>query len=432
MSPSFADRLLPVLDEVALEFGTPFHIYDEAGYEATCADYRKAFAGTPFQEYFAVKGLPNPRLLKLITKHGFGLDTSSLPELAIAAETGVSGHDICFTSNNTTDAELLAALDAGALITVDDVAILRRLIRLGELPPVVVLRVHPAAAGDTGVDSRLGDAESSKFGIPAEQITEAAAAALAAGAQQVGLHMMLGSGLMSPGPFLRTLDTLLDLGDRIHRHTSTSLHSVNLGGGIGIPYRPGEPAFDLAGLGREAVRRLETWESGAPGRSRPRLHLECGRSVTGPHGVLVTRVLNRMSKARELIGVDAGMSALMRPAMYGAYHHVSVPFPRTEAVEVVDVVGSLCENNDKFATGRELPRADEGDLILVHDTGAHAHSMGFTYNGRLRPQELLLRTDGAVELVRRAETTEDYLATTRVQPQSFSPSCSVPGRQRTA
>ncbi|GIG87879.1 diaminopimelate decarboxylase [Plantactinospora endophytica] len=412
MSPSFAARFEPIARDVAEHFGTPFHIYDERGIEETCAAFNDAFAGTGYREFFAVKALPNPAVLAVVARYGFGFDASSPAELAAAAAAGATGADICFTSNNTPRDELVEALHVGALVTIDDEAVLRQLLALGPPPARLAFRLHPSAADGTVHAGLLGDTESAKFGIPADRLVPAVTTATAAGVEDIGLHLMRGSQLMHAEPFSRTLGTLLDLAVRLRDEAGVAVSSVNLGGGIGIPYRPGETPFDLKDFGATITAQLERWERHT-GQRRPRLHLESGRAVTGPHGVLVTRVINRMHKARTMIGVDAGMSALMRPALYDAYHHVTVLDGQSRPTEVVDVVGSLCENNDKLAVQRELPRTDVGDLMIVHDTGAHGWSMGFTYNGRLRPQELLLHADGTVSRIRRAETVADQQATLR-------------------
>ncbi|MET7728360.1 diaminopimelate decarboxylase [Streptomyces mirabilis] len=422
ISSDFERRLHAVLPAAAAHFGTPFHIYDERGIHENCRRFDHAFASTPYREYFAVKGLPNPLPLRLLGERGFGFDCSSLPELTLAAQAGAVGHDICFTSNNTSAAELTAALRLGALINVDDESVFTKLTTLGALPDTLSFRVHPGTSGAEVGESYLGRAESAKFGIPADRLLPICAEALRRGVSNVGLHMMLGSGFMTREPFLLSLGLLLDQAERLHRTLGAEVGFVNLGGGIGIPYRPDEEPFDLPALGREITQVLATWER-RTGLPRPKVLFECGRYITGPHGALVTRVVNRMSKAREYVGVDAGMSALMRPAMYGAYHHITVPGGEARPVEVVDVVGSLCENNDKFAEQRPLPAVVEGDFVVIHDTGAHALSMGFNYNGRLRPQELLLRRDGSIERIRRAEEQEDYFATL-----TFQPSRLIPGR----
>ncbi|WP_026360238.1 diaminopimelate decarboxylase [Amycolatopsis nigrescens] len=421
MSEDFALRLDAVLQPAVERFGTPFHIYDEQGIGETCAAFDTAFEGTPYREHFAVKALPNPIPLRLLAERGLGFDCSSLPELALAAKAGAVGHDICFTSNNTSSAELAAALALGALINVDDVTVFDKLVAIGDVPDTLCFRVHPGIAGSLVGESYLGNPDSAKFGVPADQLIGVCARARRHGVRHFGLHMMLGSGFLSGQPFLRSLDLLLEQAARLHESSGITVEFVNLGGGIGIPYRPDEPVFDLAGLGMAIGDKLSSWAR-RHGLPRPTVLFESGRYVTGPHGVLVTRVLNRMSKGREYVGVDAGMSALMRPGMYAAYHHVTVPGGAGRPHEIVDVVGSLCENNDKFAQQREIPATAEGDLVLIHDTGAHALSMGFNYNGRLRPQELLLRADGSVERIRRAEAESDYFATLDFPPLRLSPS----------
>ncbi|GAA2503472.1 diaminopimelate decarboxylase family protein [Winogradskya humida] len=397
ISDGFARRLEPVLPAVAEHFGTPFHIYDLQGLHETATGFKAAFAGMDVREYFAVKGQPNPAMLRRVREYGFGFDCSSPAELWAATEAGASGEDICFTSNNTSYDELAEALRLGAIITADDETVVDKLIAMGARPRSLALRVHPGTAGAVG-ESYLGDAESAKFGVRMDRLAVVAAKAATLQPESFGLHMMLGSGFLNPEPFLLSLDLLLA--------QPLDVDFLNLGGGIGIPYRPHETAFDLPALARAIRERLD-----AAGRS-PRILFECGRYILTPHGVLVTRVLNRMSKWRELVGVDSGMNALIRPAMYPhAYHHITVHGGDDRPTETVDVVGSLCENNDKFAIQRTLPRTQEGDLLLVHDTGAHALSMSFTYNGRLRPQELVLHPDGTVERIRRAETIADYFAT---------------------
>jgi len=430
MSPEFARRLDPMLPDIAEHFGTPFHIYDLQGLRETCASFNDAFRETPYREFFAVKGQPNPVMLRFMTEYGFGFDCSSIAELVAATSAGAVGEDICFTSNNTSRAELAAAMRLGAIITVDDEAILDKLIAMNAAPNSLGLRVHPGKAAGVG-ESYLGDAESAKFGIRMDRLVDVATKAARLGSGSIGLHMMLGSGFLSPDSILTSLELLLEQADGLRDRAGIAVGFVNLGGGIGIPYRPEEVPFDLAGLARNIVKRLQEWEVRA-NASRPRVLFECGRYVLVPHGVLVTRVINRMSKWREYVGGDSGMSALMRPAMYpSAYHHITVHDAAGRPMETVDVVGSLCENNDKFAIQRVLPKVAEGDLLLVHDTGAHALSMGFTYNGRLRPQELLLHPDGSVERIRRAETVDDYFATLVFPPDRLAPRSPAVTRQGT-
>ncbi|HZB28791.1 MAG TPA: diaminopimelate decarboxylase [Streptosporangiaceae bacterium] len=420
MSTGFARRLDPVLPEVARHFGTPFHIYDLQGLRETCEHFNETFAATPYREYFAVKGQPNPTMLRYLTQYGFGFDCSSPAEIVAAAKAGARGEDICFTSNNTSYEELEIALRLGAIITVDDETVVDKLLAVDAAPRSLCLRVHPGTAADVG-ESYLGDALSAKFGIRIDRLPEVAAKATGLPAESFGLHMMLGSGFLHPDPYFVSLDLLLEQVTRLRDGLGLEITFLNLGGGIGIPYRPAERPFDLPALAKGVVERLRAWEQRS-GRPRPRILFESGRYVLTPHGVLVTRVLNRMSKWREYVGVDAGMSAVVRPAMYAdAYHHITVHDADGRSEETVDVVGSLCENNDKFGIARTLPKTTEGDLLLIHDTGAHALSMGFTYNGRLRPQELLLHPDGTVERIRRAETIDDYFATLDFAPDRLSP-----------
>lgn len=424
MSPEFSTRLLAVLPDIVAHFGTPFHIYDAQGIRDTCASFDEAFTGLAYQEHFAVKALPNPAVLRIVADHGFGFDVSSLPELSLAVRAGARGHDICFTSNNTSGTELAAALDTGALITVDDEAVLDRLTGLcgpsRRVPELLCFRVNPGELLGRTRDAYLGDPSSAKFGVPIDRLSQVCARAWDAGVRAVGLHMMVASNSLRPEPVLLTLDLLLAQAELLATEVGLAVPLLNLGGGIGIPYRPHERRFDLPALGAALRARLATWTppSGMP---RPELRFECGRFLTGPHGVLVTRVINRMSKWREYVGVDTNSSALLRPAIYpDAYHHITAPLATGRTSEIVDVIGALCENSDKLGTQRELPALGEGDVVVVHDTGAHGHAMGFNYNGRLRPQELLLHPGGAVELIRRAETQQDLFATLRFRPDRLA------------
>jgi diaminopimelate decarboxylase len=421
VSPAFQARLDEALPRAVERFGTPFHLYDERGIDDTCVAFDRAFRSVGYTEYFAVKALPNPAILRILAGHGFGFDVSSGPELTLALQAGARGRQICFNSNNTSRAELVAALRADALITVDDAAVLEKLAQLGTVPDTLAFRVNPGdgAYRDSPreADAFLGDPVNAKFGVPADRLSDVVARAVTLGVRAVGLHMMLASNSLTAAPVLLTLELLLEHVVALRRVPGVTVQTLNLGGGIGIPYRPDEPAADIDRLGRALGERLARWqqEHGIPA---PRLCFESGRFITGPHGVLATRVVNRMSKWREFAGVDASMSALMRPALYPtAYHHITAPFAEPgRPTQSVDVTGSLCENNDRFGKDRPLPVLREGDLLLIHDTGAHGHSMGFTYNGRLRPQELLLRRDGSIEMIRRAEEEHDHFATLQFPP----------------
>jgi diaminopimelate decarboxylase len=417
MSRGFAQRLESKLPAIAAHFGTPFHIYDEVGIQASAERLLAAFAGQPFHEYYAVKALPNPAILRLLRELGLGMECSSIAELDLAADCGAREEEVFFTSNNTTGEEFAAALALAAIVNVDDLSLIAKLPRA---PRVVSFRFNP---GPERVGDRLiGTPLEAKFGLRRDQLEPAYAQARELGCQRFGLHAMIASNVLSVEPLLATVAMLLEVEERLCERLGIALEFINAGGGLGIPYRPHDPELDVEALGRGAAELLGA-HAARTGR-RPKLFLEAGRFITGPHGVLVTRVINRMSKWREYAGVDAGIAALMRPALYEeAYHHLTLHGDRGERpLQRVDVVGSLCENNDKLAIQRPLPRLHEGDLLLIHDTGAHSLAMGFNYNGRLRPQELLLRGDGSIELIRRREEVRrDYFSTLSFEPDVLAP-----------
>jgi diaminopimelate decarboxylase len=402
----FARRLLPILGDLAATYGTPFHIYDAAGIAATHQRMTRAFPQGAFQQYFAVKALPNPHVLRLLLHEGSGLDCSSPVELQLARGAGASGERIVFTSNNTTLDEYRLALELDALVTFDDRTMLAKADRL---PAVVAFRLAPGAA----LSSLMGGRAESKFGVPGDELAACYGEARRRGARRFGMHGMACANELDVERAMRAVEELFAAGRRVVDALGIDLEYVNVGGGLGIPYRPGERAFPFEAY----ARALLTARERTFGAMAPRILMECGRYVSGPHGVLVARVVNRCRKARELVGLDASMSALMRPGFYrNAYHHVTIPGSEQRPLVRVDVVGSLCENVDKFAADRLLPDPREGDLALVHDTGAHGHAMGFTYNGRLRPAELLLTGRDEVVEIRRAETFADYVATVSREP----------------
>jgi diaminopimelate decarboxylase len=417
MSQDFKRRLEPDLPAIAEHFGTPFHIYDERGIVASADGLLAAFAGVCMDEFYAVKALPNPTILRILRERGLGMECSSIAELDLAEDCGAWEEEVFFTSNNTTREEFAAALTLKAIVNVDDVSLLAKLPRA---PEVISFRFNPGS--ERVGDSLIGSPEEAKFGLRRDQLHTAYARARELGVARFGLHAMIASNVLTVQPLLATIAMLLEIEDQLNGAHGIALEFINAGGGLGIPYRPTDNSLDVDALGIGARQLLEA-HAERTGR-RPKLFLEAGRFITGPHGVLVTRVINRMSKWREYAGVDAGIAALMRPAFYAdAYHHVSLHDDRgNRPLERIDVVGSLCENNDKFAIQRPLPQLREGDLLLVHDTGAHSLAMGFNYNGRLRPQELLLRKDGSVELIRRAEEVRrDYFATLEFEPDVFTP-----------
>ena len=406
MTQGFTDRLYPHLPAIAAHYGTPFHIYDEAGIRETGAQLKAAFSGIPsFREYYAVKALPNPSVLKLMQDMGFGFDCSSMTELMLARGLGASGADIIFTSNNTSQEEFLAAeAEGGCILNLDDISLIDK---VPQMPELICFRYNPGARR-RGNDI-IGKPEEAKYGVSHEQIVEAYRRAQVRGAKRFGLHTMLASNELHYSYMVQTAAMLLELVETIGRELGITFEFINIGGGLGIPYLPEHDPLNIAAMGEEITELFADFQDRCG--YCPALLMESGRFMTGPHGVLVTRAINRKEIYRTYVGVDACMSALMRPALYGAYHHIEVLGKEGGETEVVDVVGSLCENNDKFAVQRILPKIVDGDLLIIQDSGAHGHAMGFNYNGKLRPQELLLREDGSVALIRREERPEDYFAT---------------------
>ena len=410
MSPSFKDGLYPNLPAIAKHYGTPFHIYDEAGIRDTGRRLRAAFAGIPeFREYYAVKALPNPKILAIMGDMGFGFDCSSVTELILSRQAGARGEDIMFTSNNTSREEFLAAAsEGGCILNLDDISLIPK---VPEMPELLSFRYNPGPRR-TGNDI-IGNPVEAKYGVSHDQITLAYRQAQARGAKLFGLHTMLASNELNYTYMVQTARMLLELAEEIQDQIGISFRFINIGGGLGIPYQPGVAPLDIEALGREVTELFQAFS--LRNGYTPALSMESGRFMTGPHGVLVVKAINRKDIYRTYVGVDGCMNALMRPALYNAYHHIEV-LGKGEGAEIVDVVGALCENNDKFAIQRPLPPIEEDDLLIIQDSGAHGHAMGFNYNGRLRPKELLLRADGAVELIRRAETEEDYFATLKFTP----------------
>ncbi|TYO98918.1 diaminopimelate decarboxylase [Geothermobacter ehrlichii] len=416
MSDAFKQRLFPELERIAEHFGTPFHIYDEAGILDTGARLKEAFAGIEgFQEYYAVKALPNLKILELMKRMGFGFDCSSIPELVMARRVGAGPMEIMFTSNNTAPHEFTAAAaDGGCILNLDDISLIAKVPE--PFPELICFRYNPGPRRTGNVI--IGNPVEAKYGVTHNQVVDAYRQARERGAKRFGLHTMVASNELDYTYMVETARMILEVAELVMNELGIRFEFVNIGGGFGIPYRPDDSPLDLARMSREITALFDDFR--ARHGQAPRMVMESGRWMTGPHGVLVTRAINHKDTYRRYIGVDACMSSLMRPAIYGAYHHIDVPGAEGRPTEVVDVVGSLCENNDKFAVQRELPRIEEGDLLVIHDTGAHGHAMGFQYNGRLRPQELLLRADGRVELIRRAETLDDYLATQTFEPRTLA------------
>lgn len=409
MSQEFQNRLFPGLPQIARHFGTPFHIYDETGIRQTAQELKTRFSPLPatFQEFFAVKALPNPSILTIMADMGFGFDCSSVPELVLSRQAGARGGLIMFTSNNTTRSDFQAAADhGGSILNLDDITLIDK---LADVPELISFRYNPGP-GRTG-NEIIGNPVEAKYGVSTDQIEDAYRIMRDKGTRRFGLHTMLVSNECNHAYMVETVQMLLEMVDDLSAALDIEFEFINMGGGLGIPYHPDDPPLDLSAMADQIIGVYQQYKN-RKGRA-PALYMESGRYMTGPHGVLVTRAINRKDIYQKYIGVDSCMSALMRPGMYGAYHHIDVlgKSEDTHAVEVVDVVGSLCENIDKFAIQRPLPKIDMDDLIIIHDTGAHGHAMGFNYNAQLRPQELLLKSDGSVERIRRAETMADYFAT---------------------
>lgn len=418
MSASFKNRLCPLLKDIVNYFGTPFHLYDAAGIQETGKNLLTAFSGIDiFREYYAVKALPNPRILRLLKDMGFGFDCSSVPELSLSRGIGAYGEDIIFTSNNTSSAEFENALSAGGcILNLDDISLISK---VPKMPELISFRYNPGAKR-TG-NSIIGDPLESKYGVSSSQLCRAYQMAIRQGARRLGIHSMLASNELNHTYMIDTVQMLLETVETLSENLGQRFEFINMGGGLGIPYHPSETPLNLKEMAA-AITKLFVEFKDRNGYA-PRLYMESGRYITGPHGILVTRAINRKDIYRTYIGVDASMSSLMRPALYGAYHHIDILGKKaTENDTMVDVVGSLCENNDKFAIQRRLPDIETGDILCIHDTGAHGFSMGFNYNGRLRPKELLLGADGTVELIRREESVEDYFATLNFDTDIFTPS----------
>lgn len=397
-------------EEIVARFPTPVHIYDEQGIRQNIRRLREAFSWNPgFKNYYAVKAAPNPYLLEILKEEGCGGDCSSLAELALCDAVGIRGEDIMFTSNDTPAKEYARAKELGAVINIDDITHIDYIDKHVGLPELACFRYNPGPLREGNVI--IGKPEDAKYGLTREQLLEAFRKVKAKGVKRFGLHTMVASNELNGEYFVETARMLFELAVELKAKCDVRLELVNLGGGIGIPYRPGQVPVDLARVGRGVK---ETYEALiVPAGLHPlKVLMENGRMVTGPFGYLLTRVIHEKHIYKDYVGVDSCMANLMRPGMYGAYHHITVLGKETAPADTtVDVVGSLCENNDKFAVDRQLPKIEVGDLLVIHDAGAHGHAMGFQYNGKLRSAELLLKADGSIKQIRRAETLGDYFAT---------------------
>ena len=405
------------LEDIVSRYPTPFHIYDEKGIRENARRLKAAFAWNPgFREYFAVKATPTPAILKLLHEEGCGCDCSSEAELIMSERCGITGENIMFSSNNTTPEEFQLAHRLGATINLDDLTLVDLLEEsIGSIPTRISCRYNPGGIFTLGeanegvqVMDNPGDA---KYGMTRDQISEAFTRLSAKGAKDFGIHAFLASNTISNEYYPALARILFQLAVELKEETGVHIAFINLSGGIGVPYRPDQPENDIALIG-EGVRRAYEEILIPAGMGDVALCTELGRFMLAPYGHLVTRATHEKHIYKEYIGVDACACNLMRPAMYGSYHHITVMGKENAPCDCkYDVVGSLCENNDKFAVDRMLPRIDKGDLLVIHDTGAHGFAMGYNYNGKLRSAELLLKEDGSVEMIRRAETLDDYFQT---------------------
>lgn len=409
------EKTLPVsearLEEIIAEYPTPFHIYDAKGIVDNIRRFIKAFSwAKDFKEYFAVKATPNPYIMRLLQKEGVGADCSSLAELILCEKVGITGDDIIFSSNDTPYEEYAKAMEMGTIINLDDITHVAYLEKHGELPNRLAFRYNPGPLKHGG-NTIIGLPEEAKYGMTGDQIIEAINYCKNHGVERFGLHTMVVSNELDITGLIGTAELMFDLALRVKKETGIEVDFIDFGGGIGVAYRPEETPVDYEALSAGIKEAYETMIIGN-GHSPISLAFECGRMVTGPYGYLVATAIHRKDIYKHYIGLDACMANLMRPALYGSYHHITVVGKENAPLDhVYDVTGSLCENNDKFAIDRKLPKIDMGDRIVIHDAGAHGHSMGFNYNGKLRSAELLLNEDGSVTQIRRAETLDDLFAT---------------------
>lgn len=400
------------IEEIVKTYPTPFHIYDEKGIRENAQAMKEAFAWNKgFKEYFAVKATPNPFLINILREYGCGCDCSSMTELMLSNAMGVKGEDIMFSSNETPAEEYAYAYELGATINLDDITHIEFLEQtIGTLPETISCRFNPGGLFKISTDimDNPGDA---KYGFTTEQLFEGFKILKSKGVKNFGIHAFLASNTVTNEYYPTLAKTLFEVAVQLKEETGANIKFINLSGGIGIPYRPDQEPNDIREIGAK-VREVYEEVLVPAGMGDVAIYTELGRFMMAPYGALVTKAIHEKHTHKEYIGVDACAVNLMRPAMYGAYHHITVLGKEDAPLECTyDVVGSLCENNDKFAIDRELPRIDKGDYLVIHDTGAHGFAMGYNYNGKLKSAELLLKEDGNVELIRRAETPKDYFAT---------------------
>ena len=399
------------LEDIASRYATPFYLYDEKGIRETARRVNKAFSWNKgFKEYFAVKATPTPGILKILHEEGCGADCSSYTELLMADAVGFKGDEIMFSSNDTPAEDFQLARKLNATINLDDITHIDFLERVADIPDTVCCRYNPGGhfAIANNIMDNPGDA---KYGMTREQLTEAYKRLMAKGVKHFGLHAFLASNTVTNDYYPELARILFKVAVELKEETGASIEFINLSGGVGIAYRPGQPQNDIMEIG-EGVRRAYEEVLVPAGMGNVRLYTEMGRYMLAPYGALVSRVIHQKHIYKEYIGLDACAANLMRPAIYGAYHHITVMGKENAPCDhMYDVTGGLCENNDKFAIDRMLPEINIGDLVFIHDAGAHGFAMGYNYNGKLRSAELLLKEDGSVEMIRRAETPADYFAT---------------------
>ena len=403
---------LEQLQEITKTYPTPFHLYDEKGIRENAKALKEAFSWNKgYKEYFAVKATPNPFLINILREYGCGCDCSSMTELMLSHEIGVKGDDIMFSSNDTPAEEFAYAAKIGAIINLDDYTHIDFLEKtLGYIPETISCRFNPGGIFQISNDimDNPGDA---KYGMTEEQLFDAYRVLQQKGAKHFGIHAFLASNTVTNDYYPMLAKVLFKLAVRLKKETGADIRFINLSGGVGIPYRPDQEPNDIRVIG-EGVRKVYEEVMVPAGMDDVAIYTELGRFMMGPYGCLVTKAIHEKHTYKEYIGVDACAVNLMRPAMYGAYHHITVMGKENEPCDhIYDVTGSLCENNDKFAIDRPLPKIDMGDYLVIHDTGAHGFAMGYNYNGKLKSAEILLKEDGSAQLIRRAETPKDYFAT---------------------
>ena len=403
---------LEQLQEITKTYPTPFHLYDEKGIRENAKALKEAFSWNKgYKEYFAVKATPNPFLINILREYGCGCDCSSMTELMLSNEIGVKGDDIMFSSNDTPTEEFAYAAKIGAIINLDDYTHIDFLEKtLGYIPETISCRFNPGGIFQISNDimDNPGDA---KYGMTEEQLFDAYRVLQQKGAKHFGIHAFLASNTVTNDYYPMLAKVLFELAVRLKKETGADIRFINLSGGVGIPYRPDQEPNDIRVIG-EGVRKVYEEVMVPAGMDDVAIYTELGRFMMGPYGCLVTKAIHEKHTYKEYIGVDACAVNLMRPAMYGAYHHITVMGKENEPCDhIYDVTGSLCENNDKFAIDRPLPKIDMGDYLVIHDTGAHGFAMGYNYNGKLKSAEILLKEDGSAQLIRRAETPKDYFAT---------------------